>query len=186
MFHIYLGLMRLATVMMSLRLAGAFTFAPDPIVMATSFSVRVWHICTKAINIWMNQSVESHFKSKILCDYCRVQSFEKSINYLQDGDTMRHQTTGNRERQTDNQRCDEETADKSEIMLISCIIIIMTAEKDMAERPYEASSIHSSFSRMASMCGFVITTSSSSNSDGSLWVSIAPIRSTVGLRGKNQ
>lgn len=47
----YLGLMRLATVMMSLRLAGALTFAPEPIVMATSFSVRVWHICMKAINI---------------------------------------------------------------------------------------------------------------------------------------
>lgn len=44
----YLGLMRLATVMMSLRLAGAFTFAPEPIVMATSFSVRVWQICTWA------------------------------------------------------------------------------------------------------------------------------------------
>lgn len=41
----YLGLMRLATVMMSLRLAGALTFAPEPIVMATSFSVRVWQIC---------------------------------------------------------------------------------------------------------------------------------------------
>lgn len=37
--------MRLATVMMSLRLAGALTFAPEPIVMATSFSVRVWQIC---------------------------------------------------------------------------------------------------------------------------------------------
>lgn len=42
----YLGLMRLATVMMSLRLAGALTFAPEPIVMATSFSVKVWQICT--------------------------------------------------------------------------------------------------------------------------------------------
>lgn len=41
----YLGLMRLATVMMSLRLAGALTFAPEPIVMATSFSVNVWQIC---------------------------------------------------------------------------------------------------------------------------------------------
>lgn len=37
--------MRLATVMMSLRLAGALTFAPEPIVIATSFSVRVWQIC---------------------------------------------------------------------------------------------------------------------------------------------
>lgn len=36
--------MRLATVMMSLRLAGALTFAPEPIVIATSFSVRVWQI----------------------------------------------------------------------------------------------------------------------------------------------
>lgn len=43
----YLGLMRLATVMMSLRLAGALTFAPEPIVMATSFSVRVWQICAR-------------------------------------------------------------------------------------------------------------------------------------------
>lgn len=41
----YLGLIRLATVMMSLRLAGALTFAPEPIVMATSFSVKVWQIC---------------------------------------------------------------------------------------------------------------------------------------------
>lgn len=40
----YLGLMRLATVMMSLRLAGALTFAPEPIVMATNFSVNVWQI----------------------------------------------------------------------------------------------------------------------------------------------
>lgn len=44
-FNSYLGLMRLATVMMSLRLAGALTFAPEPIVIATSFSVRVWQIC---------------------------------------------------------------------------------------------------------------------------------------------
>lgn len=43
----HLGLMRLATVMMSLRLAGALTFAPEPIVMATSFSVRVWQICAR-------------------------------------------------------------------------------------------------------------------------------------------
>lgn len=89
-----------------------------------------------------------------------------------------------RDRQTDNQRGDERTADKCHIMLILCIIIIMAAEKDAVKRPYEASSIHSSFSRMASMCGLVMTTSSSSNSDGSLWVSIAPIRSTVGLRGE--
>lgn len=40
----YLGLMRLATVIMSLRLAGALTFAPEPIVIATSFSVKVWQI----------------------------------------------------------------------------------------------------------------------------------------------
>lgn len=40
----YLGLMRLATVIMSLRLAGALTFAPEPIVMATNFSVKVWQI----------------------------------------------------------------------------------------------------------------------------------------------
>lgn len=39
--------MRLATVMMSLRLAGALTFAPEPIVIATSFSVRVWQICRR-------------------------------------------------------------------------------------------------------------------------------------------
>lgn len=39
--------MRFATVMMSLRLAGALTFAPEPIVMATSFSVKVWHICRR-------------------------------------------------------------------------------------------------------------------------------------------
>ena len=45
----YLGLMRLATVMMSLRLAGALTFAPEPIVMATSFSVKVWQICVREI-----------------------------------------------------------------------------------------------------------------------------------------
>lgn len=51
-------------------------------------------------------------------------------------------------------------------------------------RPYEASSIQSSFSRMASMWGLVMTTSSSSNSDGSDWVSMAPIRSTMGLQGK--
>ena len=41
----HLGLMRLATLMMSLRLAGALTLAPEPIVMATSFSVSVWQIC---------------------------------------------------------------------------------------------------------------------------------------------
>ena len=45
----HLGLMRLATVMMSLRLAGALTFAPEPIVMATSFSVRVWQICEHSV-----------------------------------------------------------------------------------------------------------------------------------------
>lgn len=32
------------------------------------------------------------------------------------------------------------------------------------------------------MWGLVMTTSSSSSSDGSLWVSMAPIRSTVGLK----
>lgn len=37
--------MRLATTMMSPRLAGDFTRAPEPIVMATSFSVSVWQIC---------------------------------------------------------------------------------------------------------------------------------------------
>ncbi|TNN85864.1 hypothetical protein EYF80_003708 [Liparis tanakae] len=47
---------------------------------------------------------------------------------------------------------------------------------------YEASSIQSSFSRMASMCGLVMTTSSSSSSDCSLWVSMAPIRSSVGVQ----
>lgn len=36
-----LGLMRLATTMMSLTLADVFILAPEPIVMATSFSVRV-------------------------------------------------------------------------------------------------------------------------------------------------
>lgn len=53
-------------------------------------------------------------------------------------------------------------------------------------RPYEASSIQSSFSRMASMWGLVMTTSSSSNSEGSDWVSMAPMRSTMGLEGKAQ
>lgn len=37
----HLGLIRLATTMMSLTLAEFFILAPDPIVMATSFSVRV-------------------------------------------------------------------------------------------------------------------------------------------------
>lgn len=37
----HLGLMRLATTMMSLTLAEVFILAPEPIVMATSFSVRV-------------------------------------------------------------------------------------------------------------------------------------------------
>lgn len=46
---------------------------------------------------------------------------------------------------------------------------------------YEASSIQSSFSRIASMRGFVMTTSSSSSSDGSDWVSVVLIRSTMGL-----
>ena len=36
--------MRLATTMMSLTLAEVFILAPEPIVMATSFSVRVWQI----------------------------------------------------------------------------------------------------------------------------------------------
>lgn len=45
--HPHLGLIRLATTMTSLRLAGDFIWAPDPIVMATSFSVRVWQICPK-------------------------------------------------------------------------------------------------------------------------------------------
>lgn len=51
----YLGLMRLATVMMSLRLAGALTFAPEPIVMATSFSVKVWQICTWKFHVSVNE-----------------------------------------------------------------------------------------------------------------------------------
>lgn len=51
----YLGLMRLATVMMSLRLAGALTFAPEPIVIATSFSVKVWQICTWKCYVYVNQ-----------------------------------------------------------------------------------------------------------------------------------
>lgn len=37
----HLGLIRLATTMMSLTLAEVFILAPEPIVMATSFSVRV-------------------------------------------------------------------------------------------------------------------------------------------------
>uniref|UniRef100_A0A0E9RZD1 Uncharacterized protein n=1 Tax=Anguilla anguilla TaxID=7936 RepID=A0A0E9RZD1_ANGAN len=37
---------------------------------------------------------------------------------------------------------------------------------------------------MASMCGLVMTTSSSSSSEGSLWVSMALIRSIVGLESK--
>lgn len=37
----HLGLIRLATTMMSLTLADVFILAPEPIVMATSFSVRV-------------------------------------------------------------------------------------------------------------------------------------------------
>lgn len=53
-FNSYLGLMRLATVMMSLRLAGALTFAPEPIVIATSFSVRVWQICRRGIQRRVN------------------------------------------------------------------------------------------------------------------------------------
>ena len=48
---------------------------------------------------------------------------------------------------------------------------------------YEASSIQSSFSRMASMWGLVMTTSSSSSSEGSDCVSMAPMRSTMGLEG---
>lgn len=52
--------------------------------------------------------------------------------------------------------------------------------------PYEASSIQSSFSRMASMWGLLMTTSSSSSSDGSDWVSMAPMRSTMGLEGRGQ
>lgn len=58
-FFSYLGLMRLATVMMSLRLAGALTFAPEPIVMATSFSVRVWQICCVEVK---TKRIRSHFK----------------------------------------------------------------------------------------------------------------------------
>lgn len=56
-------------------------------------------------------------------------------------------------------------------------------ESQSSLAPYEASSIQSSFSRMASMWGLVMTTSSSSNSEGSDWVSIAPMRSTIGLEG---
>lgn len=37
----HLGLIRLATTMISLTLAEVFILAPEPIVMATSFSVRV-------------------------------------------------------------------------------------------------------------------------------------------------
>lgn len=50
-----------------------------------------------------------------------------------------------------------------------------------SSKTYEASSIQSSFSKMASMWGLVMTTSFSSSSDCSLWVSMAPIRSNVGL-----
>lgn len=56
-FNSYLGLMRLATVMMSLRLAGALTFAPEPIVIATSFSVRVWQICRRDMYCELTDSV---------------------------------------------------------------------------------------------------------------------------------
>lgn len=74
--------MRLATVMMSLRLAGAFTLAPEPIVMATSFSVRVWQICQwrEGVNIieldrnendvFMQgvQHIDITFKMEIQCE----------------------------------------------------------------------------------------------------------------------
>lgn len=74
--------MRLATVMMSLRLAGAFTLAPEPIVMATSFSVRVWQICQwrervniieldpNENNVFMEgvQHVDITFKMDIQCE----------------------------------------------------------------------------------------------------------------------
>lgn len=56
--------MRLATVMMSLRLAGALTFAPEPIVIATSFSVRVWQICNgnSEVSTLRYQSANFHNK----------------------------------------------------------------------------------------------------------------------------
>lgn len=59
----YLGPMRLATVMMSLRLAGALTFAPEPIVMATSFSVRVWQICAWKSTNWTGNGPKSHSRN---------------------------------------------------------------------------------------------------------------------------
>lgn len=147
--------MRLATVMMSLRLAGALTFAPEPIVMATSFSVRVWQICTWKFYIllkkWLNMDRWGN-KTVILpsgwrCSVKPVRWGRKSyrISFVCDTEGW-------------NQAC----------------------------KTYEASSIQSSFSKMASMWGLVMTTSSSSSSEGSLWVSMAPIRSTVGLSNKQE
>lgn len=74
--------MRLATVMMSLRLAGALTFAPEPIVIATSFSVRVWQI----------------WRSEVYCELIGlVGTTDRDsgwhLIYLQDGDAVRDQSS---------------------------------------------------------------------------------------------
>lgn len=83
-FNSYLGLMRLATVMMSLRLAGALTFAPEPIVIATSFSVRVWQICRREFR---GVSSTHGFSNKMDqdADWCVV--------HLKDGDAVRDQSS---------------------------------------------------------------------------------------------
>lgn len=83
-FNSYLGLMRLATVMMSLRLAGALTFAPEPIVIATSFSVRVWQICRREFRGVLITQGFSH-KVDQVAGWFAV--------HLQDGDAVRDQSS---------------------------------------------------------------------------------------------
>lgn len=75
--------MRLATVMMSLRLAGALTFAPEPIVIATSFSVRVWQICRRESEVL---SIHG-FSNK------KDQDAGVYVIHLKDGDAVRDQSS---------------------------------------------------------------------------------------------
>lgn len=76
--------MRLATVMMSLRLAGALTFAPEPIVIATSFSVRVWQICRRELRGVLSTHGFSHKMD---------QDADWYVVHLKDGDAVRDQSS---------------------------------------------------------------------------------------------
>lgn len=92
----HLGLMRLATTMMSPRLEGDLTRAPEPMVMATSFSVSVWQICgVREVAGWLLGTLGTAGTSGT--------PGATAQTHLQDGDAVRDQAPVDRRRRDSRQ-----------------------------------------------------------------------------------